>query len=126
MITFSKINAYIDAEWGSDNHTISLQILLTYGKSGCAKYIVFNEKYRELLKSKGFTEGVISGMNARLVFNDFLPENDVLTQVIFDHVKRISLPIEKEKLDCNLYLFFSPKDLWISIGFKNFNDLIYS
>lgn len=126
MLTHSKINAYIDAEWGSDNHTICLQVLLTYGKSGCSKYLVFHEKYRELLKSKGFTEGMISGMNVRLVFNEFLPEHDVLTQLIHDHIERINLPIQKGQLVCNLYLFFSPKDLWIAIGFKNFNELIFT
>ena len=124
MILYKRIQAYIDCEWGSDNKTLSLQVLLRYGKSGLARYIVFHEDLKEFLKSKNYSEGLLQGMNARLLFSDFSPSKDVLTELIYSHLKRIELPLEKEGIKCDLYMFFSPKDLTIAIGKTSFLDLI--
>lgn len=125
MIAYSNIRAYIDSEWGSRNQTICLQVLLTYGKSASAKYLIFHNDYKNFLESKGYKEGVIQGMNVRLKFDDFSPDKDILTELISEHVKRIQLPLAKNSLKCDLYLFFSPKDLINAIGKTSFLEQVY-
>lgn len=126
MVEISNVNAFIDCEWGSDGKTICVQVLLTYGKKGCSKYIVFDEKYREFLAEKGYLEGVIPNMGVNLRFDSFSDEKDMLTNLIYNHFDRIGGDYTNRRLKCNFYLFFSPKDLWICIGYNSFLEIMNS
>lgn len=75
------LDVYIDAEWGSTNETLCLQLKI-YAFKKTLDYIVFNEDKQELLEKKGIMEGWNTKMRAFVLFHDFDPTRDVLTEVI--------------------------------------------
>lgn len=120
MKNIAKAHVYIDSEWGSKGQVICTQALIVSKTGGRVKYIIFNQSYRELLESKG----VLPGMNAILKFEEFRDDRDVLTPLAKEHLVKTHGPNIGKEISCNLYLFYSAKDIWIPIGFDNFEEFI--
>lgn len=79
----NPVNAYVDAEWGSDGVTLCLQVLLHSFTSPAVYYIVMNEKYRDFLSQKGYVEGnKLPFYQGHLLFSDFDDARDNLTPLV--------------------------------------------
>lgn len=116
MYLFSNLNAFLDCEWDSDGNVICCQIGLTHGEKSRysysrSTYLVFNEKYRDFLASKGYVEGCLVELKTHLLFTRFSDQWDMLTNLIYNHFIQFGIPFNKKRMNCNLYLFFSLKDL---------------
>lgn len=85
------------------------------------KVVVFHEKYRTHLQQSGISQGFSSQHQCFISFAPFHDTDDILTGIIKDYCIHHNLP--PSKIDCTLYLFYSVKDLWISIGFESFQKL---
>lgn len=116
-----KTYVFIDAEWGSDKTYICVQALVKAPGLKSVQFMIFHEKYRELLAQEGYEEEYIQLERFYLSFSDFSKSEDRLTPCIYNF-----FPINQEDpseadCKCNLYLFFSPKDLSGWIGDDQFD-----
>lgn len=114
------IDVYIDAEWGSDKKTICFQSHITSDSHPHQNFITFDSKYKELLELKGYRSGYLPDFDLNIDFQTFCDHQSVLNDHVLHYCAVHGISMEKNSVDIYLYLFYSPKDLWIGIGYNNF------
>lgn len=129
MFPLTKVNAFIDAEWvGGDwsegRKILSLQLLLNSKNLPPKKFLIINSDYEKLLASKGYLPPYLKEYDCCLLFSHFADIEDRLTKLIYNYVFGSVRRRRRNEVDCNLFFFYSPKDLWIAIGWENFRELI--
>lgn len=122
-MTKHALEIYIDAEWDSNNTFICLQFLLVGGDLGLQKYMVFHSKYRSFLEAKGYIEGCVLRNRFNLSFSDFQDDEDILSEIVCTYLQSQNAVNEVISTKADLFMFFSPKDLWGAIGFNQFYPL---
>lgn len=124
MRTHYKLNTYVDAEWASDGHVLSLQVLVTSPNAPAGRYFILNEKYYRAMVSKGYYAGYNRKQRAFISYCKFQDSKDILSQILQDYILDYELFRKASLFTTNLYFFYSPKDLWISFGWNKFNWLL--
>lgn len=135
-----NIDCYLDAEWASTGEPLSLQLLLDFDHPDIPSqtFMVLNKKYLQPSKLDDLIEQGKSP-NIRYMFHSFQPSMDNITTILHECLyDYVNIPdwkdqtFKKELIDvgdtdifyCNLYFFYSPKDLWIAFGWKRFKWLL--
>lgn len=127
MLDFtSKINVFIDAEWVDKKHIVSLQVLIQTPGLKDKKYIIFNRLHHALLLRRGYYDSYLKKHDCTILFDEFDDHTDHLTALIYKHLFQSNYQVENVKLRCNLFFFFSPKDIWAAVGWHNFRNFVIS
>lgn len=127
MLKFtSKINVFIDAEWVDKKHIVSLQVLIQTPGLRDKKYIIFNRLHHALLLRRGYYDSYLKKHDCTILFDEFDDHTDRLTALIFKHLFQSNYQVQNVKIKCNLFFFFSSKDIWIALGWDTFKNLIIS
>jgi hypothetical protein len=124
----SKIRCFLDCEWDSQGQVICIQVLISaFAETTLVSkqyYIIFHTKYKDFMASIGYCEGLLPRFGAWLSFSPFGDDLDVLSSLIQQHCEKYFDQGSSGRVDCDLFLFYSPKDIWLSIGFDIFSHLI--
>lgn len=117
-------NCYIDCEWDSQGKALSLQASISGRDTTYATYLILNEDYRHLLEPRGVLPGFNPRYSAHVYYKSFIDSEDLITWLIYEHCSKYNHSTSNQQISCALFLFYSPKDLWIALGFENFRELV--
>lgn len=118
------LNVYIDAEWDSSGNTISMQVLIEDRRGSSHTFLIVDYNYQYLLAKNGYRRGYNETVDATILFIRFRPEYDLLTFLVQRFCQDQGLPAFRTEVRANLYLFYSIKDLWISMGWDQFEKVV--
>lgn len=87
----TKLNCFIDAEWGSSGTPLSLQVLLEGEHLRLKKYCVLHVKTGDVFRQVGIVPGFHPGFNTSIHFSQFKDSTNILTYLVEKFMRSHSL-----------------------------------